>query len=380
MFESRTFAGLNGLSPPRFLTIQEYIRSANESSFWTKAESGGDIVRCLANDTRNDRANNKDAKADSSTSLGLNSVGDSNTKDHATKVSKVPDKESRLTNLPSNISPAVKCGRKGAFREYDKDQSDIVDPTVNTSEKSITKLRTVRQGDEERDDNKACYHPLTANSGFGIHDKCYDSVEHGESGAIAKNNKRKKQSKSPKRRTRELRDRRWQGQKSNGKSSYSLVLYRSHSKKSDNAKGGESSESLEYNIAADNKARVHHGVGVFLVLDTTTGVGKGDRTTDENDSQNDGQTHGKVDDTASLANTTENGNPDEEPNESSPSNSLSDESSTGILYIILNTVGSLVTRDWIDIPDHILVVVLLGASLPGKRALERVSEVNHDPG
>ena len=95
-------------------------RSTDKSPVFAKAERRRNIVRRLANDARYNRADNEDTKPNSSTSLGLNGVSNSDTKNHSTKVSKVPDKESRLSDLASNISPTIEGRGEGAFAKDDK--------------------------------------------------------------------------------------------------------------------------------------------------------------------------------------------------------------------------------------------------------------------
>lgn len=112
-----------------------------------------------------------------------------------------------------------------------------------------------------------------------------------------------------------------------------------------------------------------------VVLDTGTGIGERGGPAENDDDHDNWETHCEVDDPSGRSNALEHAEPNKHPHKCTPANSLADKSSTRVVNVA--RPGG---HDRINIGDDILHVKLLSATAPRQRALERATEVVHDPG
>ena len=67
-----------------------------------------------------------------------------NTEELATEESNVIDGERKNTRLVNNVAPAVYCSCTRDFGPDDKDEGNVVDPSIDTVEQVIAELGAVR--------------------------------------------------------------------------------------------------------------------------------------------------------------------------------------------------------------------------------------------
>jgi hypothetical protein len=76
-------------------------------------------------------------------------VGEADTEDLRSKVAKLVDAEGRKTYLLYHIGPSVhSCGTYN-LGPHNKDQGNVVDPSVNAVQEIVAELCAVRQAEQE---------------------------------------------------------------------------------------------------------------------------------------------------------------------------------------------------------------------------------------
>lgn len=374
-------------------------------------------VRGLRDDNCDDGEDDVDSKASTSTSLDADSVSNNNTDELTPEVGCVVGNEGRQTNLANDILPAVDGSSSNRLGPHDKDQTDVVDPAINTVHVPVTELSAVgerKEGDEGDDDSRDPWaSPVAADGDGRVHDEGHDGVEHDKGRADTDDHEGEEEQSRPELGSRHLNESFGISHETKTVATNGVRRVGGHAHEANDTEGSKGKERFEERVGHAEQNGILSSVGVLVVvgriggvetetntsrvedltdsglpdlgsselvgveltkveLDTTAGVGKRSTAADEDDDDNQGKTHGEVDDLTSPAGALEDAKVDKNPQKQVPSDEASVEINIGVAdpftgRVLVNSGCNLVRE------------VVRSVSSPGERALEGLLEEDHAP-
>lgn len=117
-------------------------------------EGGGGNVRGLREEHGGDSSHDIDAESDAGANLGTNGLGNSHAGNLTAEKGQLVGPERRPADLASDVFPAVDRSRGHTFGPDDKDECNVVHPSVNAGEQVVAKLGAVGEGQQERQDGE----------------------------------------------------------------------------------------------------------------------------------------------------------------------------------------------------------------------------------